>query len=141
MRHWACRFFDHHHPWVAGAQGPHEFDCWGFVRFCQREFYGRDVPLIVIDADDDAAVACGIRQAVHTLLRGGQWRQSATPADGDGVVVRKGQGENHVGLWIDVDGGGLLHCVQEAGVIFSTLNHLRLAGWSAPEFYRYQGSV
>ncbi len=138
MAHWAERFFERHHPWVAGAQGPDEFDCWGFVRYCQREFYSRDMPLIVIDADDDPQVAASIRSTLRGLLRGGRWRPAAAPEDGAGVVVRRAGDENHVGLWIDADGGGVLHCLRGAGVIFSSINQLRAGGWSAPEFYVYR---
>ena len=34
---------------------------------------------------------------------------------------------------------GVLHCSQEAGVAFQTLNSLALNGWSVEGFYRFTG--
>ena len=44
MPHFANKYIGR--PWVAGAQGPDSFDCWGFVRYVLKHEYGHDVPQV-----------------------------------------------------------------------------------------------
>lgn len=133
MTHWANQYIGR--PWENGAQGPDAFDCWGLARFIQREHFARDLPAVDVDAMDILAVAREIKGNGERT----KWSLVDTQADGDAVLLAHARYPSHVGVWIDVDGGGLLHCVKGPGVIFSTLSALRLAGWGHIEFYRYQG--
>jgi hypothetical protein len=45
-----------------------------------------------------------------------------------------------VGLWVNVDGGGVLHCVKGSGVIYSRQHHLMQLGYSVLGFYKYKGA-
>lgn len=47
MTHFACKYIGL--PWVAGAQGPDEFDCWGMVRWILKHEYGIDVPAVNVN--------------------------------------------------------------------------------------------
>lgn len=134
MTHWAVQYIGR--PWVNGAQGPDEFDCWGLVRFIQREHFGRTLPAVDIDAMDLRDVA----RALQAHDERANWSRAESPADGDAVLLAHARYPSHVGVWLDADGGGLLHCVQGAGVIFNTLSALRLAGWGHIEFYRHKGA-
>lgn len=44
---------------------------------------------------------------------------------------------SHVGVWVDVDGGGVLHCINGAGVVFQPIKALKAGGWGHLEFYRH----
>ena len=50
MTHFALKYIGL--PWVAGAQGPDSFDCWGFVRYIHKQEYGHNVPLVNVDPDN-----------------------------------------------------------------------------------------
>lgn len=122
-------------PWVRGARGPEAFDCWGLVRAVQAEIYGRVCPDVDIDGLDVAAVA---RAFQHHPERA-RWRAVEDAAEGDCVLMAHARYPSHVGVWLDVDGGGVLHCLRHAGVVFSSLQSLRHERWGRIEFYRYAG--
>lgn len=112
-------------PYEPGAQGPDAFDCWGLFRWVQRAHFGRDVPLIVAaDHEDGDALAALFLQHAES----GRWRRVERPAHGDGVLIRRPM---HAGIWLDFDGGGVLHAVRGSGVIFT-----RDAAWYLSGFGR-----
>lgn len=134
MTHWASQYIGR--PWTVGGQGPDSFDCWGFVRFVQKEHYGRDLPFIDIDANNLRATIKGMM--FHDVRK--VWENVSRPSDGDAVLMAHGKYPTHVGIWVDVDGGGVLHCTRGEGVVFSSLSALRIAGWGRIEYYRYVGN-
>ena len=111
MTHFANKYIGC--PWVAGAQGPDSFDCWGFVRFVLLHEYGYNVPPVNINPDN-----------------------VDKPQDGDVVLMRQAKNPVHAGLWLDIDGGGILHCVRGSGVVFQNIASLNLSGWFIDSFYR-----
>lgn len=125
MTHWAANYIGD--PWVSG-----EHDCWGFVRRVYREQFGISVPVIDVDALD-------LRANVRAFERDPErahWIGVALYADGDAVLMSHNHQAHHVGLWCDVDGGGMLHAVEGSGVIFSSRQALALAGWNIVGGYR-----
>lgn len=99
-------------PWEAGH------DCWAFFRRVQRERFGRDVPVIDVDAFDTRAC---VKAFVGDDERQ-RWELVDQPLDGDGVLMSQSRQPTHVGVWVD---GGVLHCVRNTGVVFSTLRSLK----------------
>lgn len=133
--HWAERYIGL--PWVKGAQGPEAFDCWGLVRHVQRVHFGIEIPEIAVDADD--LRAC-IRAFTGHAERA-RWAAVAAPRPGDGVLLAHARHPVHAGVWLEPDGGGVLHAVRGAGVIYSSPSALRLSGWTRIEFYRFCGAA
>lgn len=136
--HWATQYIGI--GWEAGAQGQGAdgalaFDCWAFFRHIQRLHYGIDVPLVQASDYDDAG-------EIVTLINGheerGRWSPIATPRDGDGVIVHR---PLHVGVWLDVDGSGVLHCVRGSGVIFTRDKVWQHSGFGRREFHRFSGAA
>ncbi len=119
-------------PWVAGGQGPDEFDCWGLVRFIEEHHYGLDIPAVNISPDNLRAVITEFTS--NPIFK--DFSEVKTPKDGDIVLMRQAKYPVHAGIWLDVDGGGVLHCVREGGVIFQNQISLNLAGWFIDGFYR-----
>lgn len=118
-------------PWEAGSQGPDTYDCWGFFRMVQREHFGIDVPLILaIDYDDPTALVNLFREHGENA----RWESVDVPQNGDAVIIHK---PFHIGLWLDVDGGGVLHCIRGAGVIFTYDAAWRLSGFGRREYRRF----
>jgi cell wall-associated NlpC family hydrolase len=130
MTHWAERYIGI--PWVNGATGPDEFDCWGFVRHVQRERFGRELPPIKVDADSIRDVA----RAFGSHDERASWMQVERPIEGDCVLMAHAKYPSHVGLWVEVDGGGVLHCIRGPGVVFNSLSALRHFGWGRIDIYR-----
>lgn len=131
--HWAQQYLGL--PWESGAQGPHAFDCWALVRHVQRQHYGRALPVIQVDALNQAVV----HHTFATHPERQRWEQVAQPQDGDAVLTHKGRQADHVGVYLAVDGGRVLHAVPGSGVVCTRLHALVRLGWSPIEFYRFVG--
>lgn len=133
MTHWADQYLGHR--WESGATGPDAWDCGTFVRHIELLHFGRAVPDVVVDATR-------MRDVVRAIdgLDLGDWDEVAQPRDGDGAILAYSRHGSHVGVWIDVDGGGVLHCQNGAGVIFTPANRLKMCGWARVKYYRPRGA-
>jgi cell wall-associated NlpC family hydrolase len=129
LDHWAAHYVGL--PWVKGAEGPHAYDCWGLVRHVQRAHFHRELPAIDLDALDLAAIEGVLAGGVHDR----RWLRTPHPLEGDGVIVAQGR-NIHVGVWIDYDGGRVLHSVGGWGVVCTDLLRMRAAGMGRLRFYR-----
>ncbi len=119
-------------PWVAGQQGPDKFDCWGFVRYVLEHEYGNDVPQVNVNPE----CLRDVLHAFRTDLAFQAFVEVEKPQDGDVVLMRQAKNPVHCGLWLEIDGGGVLHCVRESGVVFQNIRSLNLSGWYLHSFYR-----
>lgn len=127
--HWAMQYLGQ--PWVSGTN-----DCFAFFRRVQRVHFARDVPFYNVDADDLRDTL----RAFDVNPERGNWVETQVPEDGDAVLMSQNRRPSHVGLWLDLNGGGVLHCVKGSGVIFSRRDHLQQMGYSVLGFYRYKGA-
>lgn len=114
-------------PWVYGARGPMEYDCWGLLKAVRDAHFGGGIP--------DTPLGDAARDLYSEKLRSRDWEIVDTPSHGDGVLLREGD-EPHVGVYLDLDGGGVLHAQDGTGVVFTSIRDLRLIGYSYPKFYR-----
>ena len=83
-------------PWVAGAEGPDSFDCWGFVRFVLLHEYGHNVPPVNVNPDN-------LRDVLHAFradLAFQVFDEVKIPQDGDVVLMRQAKNPVHAGLWL-----------------------------------------
>ncbi|WP_434148169.1 NlpC/P60 family protein [Methylocaldum gracile subsp. desertum] len=142
MTHWANHYIGK--PWEAGRRGPDAYDCYGLVAAVQARHFGRQLPLV------DGIEPTNHRQVAAAMARAG-YRAGWTPipaterAEGDIVLMAHARHPSHIGVWLEVDGGGVLHCVGSLkvgfptlGVVFSTLPALRLARWGHLEWWRHE---
>lgn len=118
-------------PWAEGAQGPDAYDCMSFTRMVQMEHFGITLPAITVPDYGDCL-------ALVEMMRGHEERKNWTPAKykqhGDLVLVHRPM---HYGTWIDVDGGGVLHCVRGVGVCFTRDAAWRVSGFGRREYMRH----
>lgn len=118
-------------PWRAS-----DHDCWGFFRRVQAERFGRLLPAV-----DPGSYSP--RHLIHTVAEHpvrDPWKIIDLPAEGDGVLMGKARRPTHVGVWVEADGGGVLHCQESSGVIFTNRQALARLGWNVLGIYRYQGA-
>jgi uncharacterized protein YijF (DUF1287 family) len=70
------------------------------------------------------------------------WVEVDSAQDGDAVLLRIAKYPNHVGVWIsDGETIGVLHAVENMGVIFSSLQNLDMCGWKISSFYRHKSKI
>lgn len=113
-------------PWIAG-----ERDCWIFFRQLCKAHYDRDVPEVDVDVYDIKDV---IRKVDHEKRL--RWEQIDTPEDGCAVLMTRSRFPVHIGMWVDIDGGKVLHCAQGMGVVFQNRQALAFDGFAQLSFWR-----
>lgn len=131
--HWAAQLAGK--PWAKGAAGPDAFSCWGLLRYCMAEVYGKPIP--EIDEVDETSIR-SIFRAFRTSEHWDGWHQVDKPADGDAVLMSHGLHPHHIGIWLDIDGGGVLHAVEKIGVLFSSPAGLKRNGWQVLGYWRHE---
>ncbi|MDP1530309.1 MAG: hypothetical protein Q8M05_13085 [Rhodoferax sp.] len=117
-------------PWQAGAQGPEAFDCMAFFRHVQREQFGVDVPAVIAPDYEDASALADLMSTHQERQR---WLRIAQPVHGCAVLIHRPM---HIGTWLAVDGGGVLHCARGAGVIFTSDSAWPCSGFGRKEYFR-----
>ncbi|QDB70859.1 hypothetical protein [Pseudomonas virus PBPA162] len=113
----------------AGADGPDEWDCWHFLQHCMRTYFGKQLPFAPIGD------RVGCKAVYDGQVAAGKWRLVSEPQHGDAVRMRDGDWP-HVGLYLDIDGGKVLHCCEDFGVIATSPSVLRNMGFGRLKFYR-----
>lgn len=133
MTHWAIEYIGK--PWVVASDGPDAYDCWGLVVEIHRRFYGRTLEIIPVEENNLKALI----RTIDAHPERQRWETVNKPKEGDIALMRQSRHPIHVGIWLDVDGGGILHCIQGAGVVFQNLLSLSSTGWKIENYYRYIG--
>jgi len=123
--HWANAY-------IGEDWAPEVNDCWGFCRRVWRQQFGLHVPVIGVDTENMLAVSHAFRDHAERT----RWYEIVEPREGDAVLMAHWRHPSHVGIWIDADGGGVLHCQKGAGVVFTTRQALARSGWGTLRFYR-----
>jgi cell wall-associated NlpC family hydrolase len=116
-------------PHKPGGIGPLEYDCWNLLRHLQKKYFGVTLPDAPIG--DEAACLALFKDKAES----GEWQAVAKPEHGDCALLRGGTWP-HVGIYLDFDGGGVLHAMEGSGVIWTRLPKLRSFGFGRTVYYR-----
>lgn len=114
---------------VPGGTGPDQWDCWNFLRYLEETYF--DVVLPIAPIGDEAACRAIFKEKCET----GQWLQVSIPQHGDCALMRGGS-YPHVGMYLDFDGGGIIHAMEKVGVIWTRLQILHSIGFGRTTYYR-----
>jgi cell wall-associated NlpC family hydrolase len=130
MTHWVNEYIGK--PWERGCAGPDRFDCFGLVQFVGNAHFDLGIP-------DLAAHPESLKQAIRAIRDDGNWAEFVPvdrPQSGDLVKMYRHSDPDHIGIWVDADGGGVLHSSRGIGVMFDTPFLLASMGWVKLEYYR-----
>lgn len=133
MKHWAEEFIGK--KWVQHARGPVDFDCWGLLIWIYRNRYSTELP--DVPGADFKAFA---RILNAELKNPTQWTEVKTPFEGCGVALGGTEFYHHVGIWLDVDGGLVLHSASLKNITAQSLRGLKNSGMQRIAFYRHNGA-
>lgn len=119
-------------PWVAGSDGPDEFDCWGLLAWVYRQHLGIELNRPPgLDVHQIRSAAAEILKAQAERL----WIDVKRPEPFDAVGMGHGHMITHVGVWLPIDAGTVLHCSRpQGGVVMQPpaslrQQHLQLTFW------------
>lgn len=107
------------------------FNCWGLLRDVQAQFFGIDLPL--------TSLGDPMADLYESRMKTGDWQIVDQPFHGAGVLMRDGE-DPHCGVYLDFDGGGVLHCERGIGVRWHKMADLRVHGYSRLKFYRFDNN-
>lgn len=120
-------------PWEIGAEGPHAYDCWGLARMIQREVFGREVPAVTEPPESTRALMRFIKEHAERS----NWRRVEEPSHGCMVEMAHNSHPFHIGVFLDIDGGGIVHSMRGQGVCWDRVATLRLSGWRRINFHEW----
>lgn len=118
-------------PWRLGARGPEAFDCYGLVVWIYRTQLGKR-----LDSLESLNVAdlASVLRAVESQDR--HWRELAKPEHLCLVGMSTHTRIHHVGVWLDFEGGKVLHAMEGGTVVAQKVVSLKSAGFRTFKFYR-----
>lgn len=132
MMHWAAEYVGKAHQ--HGGRGPEVFDCWGLLKWIYMHRYGIALPdLPGISSKQAIAISKQINKSVEE-----EWFPVEKPFDGCAVALAQVRSYHHVGIWIDADGGKVLHCYDDQRVIVDTVKQLQLKGFRKVDFFKHK---
>jgi len=122
-------------PWEEGAQGPDAYYCGSFVTMIQRVHFGLIIENVLIPDYEDTPQLVEIMKNHPDLP---SWPRVKTQQHGDIVLVHR---PLHYGVWIDIDGGGVLHCVRGSGVVYTKGASWQFSGFGRREYFRHVSKI
>ena len=123
-------------PYRRGAHGPHDFDCWGLVRYYFETALGILMPVIAVGPAD--ADTPDNRAAIRAASAASGWKPSgAREGREHDIVLMQSISGAHVGVLVEADGRlGLLHCVEGTGVCVQPVADLMRQGYHGLAYWR-----
>lgn len=133
--HWALQYIGL--PWKLDAHGPEAFNCWSLVWWVQKKHYGRDVPEHLVPQGETLVDPLMIMREMHNAERSGKWDKLCEPVDGCVVGLSHREIFHHVGVYVAVDGGLVLHACERKGVLAQPLRTMESHGWNRIAFFQH----
>ena len=118
--------------WESGATGPDKFDCQGLVVDIQKNVYNKIMPTVKVNSESLLSV-------VKAISKNKVWEQFEKidkPEDGCIVKMFTAEEPNHIGVYIDIDNGGVIHSLRNQGVVWDQLFILKKT-YAQIEFWRF----
>ena len=132
MMHWAAQYVGKKHE--IGGRGPDVFDCWGLLWWIYKHQFHIDVPTL---PGVSSGSALSIHREMCKHIRHVDWYLIHQPEDGCAVAMSQSHAYHHVGIYLEADGGKILHCWDNNNVVADTLRQLKLKGLKTIHFYKH----
>lgn len=127
-------------PWVdQGRETGKGLDCWGLVVAVYKERLGKDLnpyPTMSLAQRPQEAARVLTEQANEADTGVNEWTPVDTPKDYDLVLMSKGKYFLHVGIYLEQDGGVIMHSYQGGNTVIQPLADCN-ESWAKLKFYRH----
>ena len=134
---WALDYLNK--PWTKGGRGPDTFDCWGLVYHIYKTHLGIMLPSY------PNINASNLRQVRDTITNGAleeTWNELDAPVNCCVVAMSKNtKSLHHVGIYLETDGGLILHSTPNACVIAQSERDLKKWGFQRIEYYQFKETL
>lgn len=112
-------------PHIPGANGPDAYDCWGAAQVIQKRLFNRNMP----DIKDPPTDIRRLMVFIHNHEARSQWVRADTKRHGQLVELAHGNHPFHIGVYLDVEGGGIIHSLANIGISWDRELTMKAAGW------------
>jgi len=133
MPHWVAKYIGL--PYEEGARGPLAWDCWGIIQLIYTNERGIQLPeLPGLNAEQLAR----IHEVIITEAKNPEWTVVKEPTEG--CIVGMGNGHqvmHHVGVYVPVDGGKVIHSRPKQNTVAETVRQLSFRGLHVLNFYQH----
>ena len=133
--HWAFHYLGR--PYAVGTAGPETYDCWGLVRAVMATRGAIDLPEVGVSEGDIRALI----SAFEAHPERARWREvtDGSATELDAVLMATARRPIHVGLWVDVAMGRVLHAARPLGVVAQSRVQLAASGYRIVARFRHAG--
>lgn len=115
---------------------PAGLHCWRLVQEMQQVVFKRILPPVLV-APERMQELIGMMDLRHVY---DGWKEVQQPEHGAVVFMTKNghdvsKAACHAGVWLDLDGGGILHTDYGHGVVFETMAMIKLHNWGSFSYH------
>lgn len=103
---------------------PNTFDCYSFCQLAQKELFDRQMDDIYLGDNLKSWIKAAIKYREQFGML-----QLESPVHGCFIEMTHSNRPYHVGIWLDINGGAVMHFTKYAGFQFQTFTELKLSGW------------
>jgi cell wall-associated NlpC family hydrolase len=131
--HWAVKYVGI--PQMVGGRTSAGVDCWGLLKLVYQNEFNIELP------DYPGVTAQSVLDIHLTIVEAAkqEWEEILVPVDGCAVAMSQKRIIHHVGIYLNIDQGKILHCWHKHNVIVDTLFALRMKGIKTLKYYRHHG--
>lgn len=130
-------------PWTLNGYGPDEYGCWGLTVVTQQRLFSRFLPEIKVIEQEEDTLASKLRMQARIIKaiaqeREQNWIDLQSPCHGCVVLMSRHNTPAHIGTYLDIDRGNVLHAHEQHGVMFEPISALRAAQWYDIKFVTHK---
>ena len=116
------------------------YNCWGLLRHVYKSLLGIDVPKYSSITSENIH---SVGKLIDAGAKGEDWSrvEDCNRLHMDAVALSKGKIFHHVGIYLNFDGGLILHAHDGGRVVAQRPSQLRAHGWSRIEYFRHGNST
>lgn len=110
-----------------------DYHCWSLLQAVYQARLNLCLPPMQYDANSLLAAirAFGTQQGEYA-----HWQQVDTPQELDAVVMAVANRPRHIGVWVALDEGYILHNLEQRGVVLSRVDELNHLNFQVYAYYR-----
>ena len=120
-------------PWVSGGRVFPEFDCWGLV----RDVYRKQLDVELNNYPYNTGELLFVAKEMIADLRE-DWVELEKPEDLCLVTMATKRAPHHVGIFLSLDGGLVLHSGEHQSACCQTVSQLKSTqGFNSIRYFKY----
>jgi len=135
ISHWAEIYIGI--PYSIYPQDTNGYNCFSLIKDIQYDQYG-----IEIDVGFDFKYITNLMAIAKEFKSTSEyrnWIEVSHAQEGDLVLMSTNNTPIHIGVWIDInDTKGIIHSIEQYGVVFSKYENLNQTGYKILGFYRHR---